>query len=111
MSEKPRKKSKSREERAKALLKKARKQAGIARSGLEMGSDDIVVTFLFQSFENSVRAAAKSTGHFPDTDKHWDLSAQAQDLADEGFLKTNISDRLDELNAGRKKAAYGDEEE
>jgi len=32
-------------------------------------------------------------------------------LAAEGYLVTDVSDRLDELNSGRKKAAYGYEEE
>lgn len=76
-----------------------------------MSSDDVAITFLFQACENAVRAAAKATGEFADTAKHWDLSEQARELADQGFLKTDISDRLDELNQGRKTAAYGYEED
>jgi hypothetical protein len=70
MAEKRRKKPSSRAERARLLLHKASKQSKLAKTGLEMNSDDIAVTFLFQGFENAVRAAAKSTGQFPDTAKH-----------------------------------------
>jgi hypothetical protein len=76
-----------------------------------MKSDDIAVTFLFQAFENAVRAAAKATGQFPETTKHWDLSEQARELADECYLETDVSDRLDELSRGRKIAAYGYQDE
>lgn len=105
------KRPKDRWEAARLLLKKARKQAKIAEGGVNDEEDDIAVTFLFQAYENAVRAAAKSTGQFADTDKHWDLSAQADDLANEGYLGSNVSERLDELNEGRKTAAYGYEEE
>lgn len=104
-------KPKSRTERATLLLKKARKQAALCKTGVEIGSDDVAITFAFQSFENAIRAAGKATGEFAETTKHWDLSEQARELATEGYLETDVSDRLDELNAGRKKAAYGYEEE
>jgi len=111
MPDKQYRKPKSRAERAKLLLNKARKQSGIAKTGIREGSDDITITFLFQACENAVRAAAKATGEFADTTKPWDLSEQARELAEQGYLETDISDRLDELNQGRKKAAYGEEEE
>ena len=101
----------NRGDKARLLLNKARRQFAIAVKGLEAGVDDITITFLFQAYENAVRAGAKPTGTFADTKAHWDLGSQAEDLADQGYVDTDVSERLDELNAGRKKAAYGYEEE
>jgi HEPN domain-containing protein len=111
MPERPHKRARSRAEQAKQLLKKAQKHSALACKGIEMESDDVAVTFLFQACENAVRAAAKATGQFADTAKHWDLSEQARELVTERYLKTDISDRLDELNQNRKLAAYGYEDE
>jgi HEPN domain-containing protein len=105
------KKSRSRTEQAALLLKKAEKQSALAKVGIEMESDDISVTFLFQAYENAVRAATKATGQFADTGKHWDLSGQASELVEQGYLQTDVSDRLEELNQGRKTSAYGYEED
>jgi HEPN domain-containing protein len=100
----------SKGEKARLLLRKARHQLEIAKKGVESGSDDVAVTFLFQACENSVRAATKSTGAFADTKAHWDLESQAADLADQGYLGSDISECPQDLSAGRKQAAYGYEE-
>jgi hypothetical protein len=107
MTERPlkRRKTLSRAEKARLLLRKARHQLEIAKKGVESGSDDVVVTFLFQAYENSVRAATKSTGVFADTKAHWDLESQAVDLADQGYLESDVSEHLQDLNADRKQAA------
>ncbi len=109
--EKKAKRKLTRQEQATRLANKARKQLKTAKKGIDEGDEDVAATFLFQAYENAVRAAAKSTGSFPDTKAHWDLSAQASDLAEEGYLTTNVSDQLDDLNSDRKEAAYGYEEE
>ncbi len=106
-----RRKTLSRGDKAELLLKKARHQLGIAKKGIDSGSDDIAITFLFQAYENAVRAATKSTGAFADTKAHWDLESQAEDLVDQGYLESDVSERLQDLNAGRKEAAYGYEED
>ena len=111
MPEKPHKRPQNRTEQATLLLKKAKKQTALARAGVEMDSDDVAITFLFQALENAVRAAAKVTGQFAETAKHWDLSGQASELVDQSYLRTNVSDALDELNQSRKTSAYGYEED
>jgi len=72
--------------------------------------EDVVVTFLFQAFENAVIAAAAVAG-LVKAPTHWQRCEQATELAEQGFLETDASDRLGTLNTNRKRIAYDYEED
>jgi hypothetical protein len=98
-------KPKTAAERATLILTKARDHETTAKKGLEIGLDSVVITFLFQSFENAVIAAAVVAGMVK-APTHWQRSEQATELAELGLLETNVSDLLDTLNGDRKRVAY-----
>jgi|SRR5437588_4377722 len=64
------------------------------------------VTNCFYALENAVIAAAVAAG-LPGTKKHWEKEELAEQLVREGKLKTDVSDRLNELNSARKDVQYG----
>jgi uncharacterized protein (UPF0332 family) len=65
------------------------------------------VTKCFYAFENALTAAMLALGRKPTT-KHYEKAAIAAELATSGSLKTDISDRLSELNDLRKDVQYGE---
>lgn len=99
------KKTKTVEERARLTLIKARDHEATAKKGFEIGLDSVVITFLFQSFENAVIAAAAIAGMVK-APTHWQRSEQATELVEQEFLQTDVSDLLDTLNGDRKRVAY-----
>jgi len=64
------------------------------------------VTGCFYALENAVIAAALAAG-LKGTTKHWEKEELAEQLVRDGKLKTDISDRLNELNSARKDVQYG----
>lgn len=65
------------------------------------------VTKCFYAYENAVVAAATALGTAW-TKKHYEKAALAKKLFEQNKLKTDVSDRLVELNELRKDVSYGD---
>lgn len=65
------------------------------------------ITKCFYAFENAVTAAMLAAGR-KSTTKHYEKAGIASELVAEGFLKTDVSDRLVELNDLRKDVQYGE---
>jgi uncharacterized protein (UPF0332 family) len=64
------------------------------------------VTNCFYALENAVIAAALAAG-LTGTTRHWEKEELAAQLVRDGKLKTDVSDRLNELNSVRKDVQYG----
>jgi uncharacterized protein (UPF0332 family) len=65
------------------------------------------VTKCFYAFENALTAAIIAVGKKPTT-KHYEKANFATELVKKGFLKTDVHDRLVELNSLRKDVQYGE---
>jgi len=65
------------------------------------------VTKCFYAYENALVAAATALG-VPWTKKHYEKAELAKRLFEDNKLKTDISDRLVQLNELRKDVSYGD---
>jgi uncharacterized protein (UPF0332 family) len=65
------------------------------------------VTKCFYSYENALVAAATALGAAW-TKKHYEKAALAKKLFEENKLKTDVSERLGELNELRKDVSYGE---
>jgi len=65
------------------------------------------VTKCFYAYENALVAAATALGTAW-TKKHYEKAALAKKLFEQNKLKTDVSDRLVNLNELRKDVSYGD---
>lgn len=65
------------------------------------------VSLAFYSYENAVVAAAEAVGEKWEK-KHYMKAEVAKKLASDGVLKTDVSERLHQLNNLRKDVAYGE---
>lgn len=99
---------KDRLKEAKAHLARARNQWDRAAvDSWEPADPAECVTKCFYSYENAVVAAATALGTAW-TKKHYEKAALAKKLFEQNKIKTDISDRLVELNELRKDVSYGD---
>jgi len=65
------------------------------------------ISHSFYAFENAVTAAVLAVG-LKTTTKHYEKEALASQLVAQGKLKTDVSERLNELNSVRKDVQYGE---
>lgn len=94
--------------KARQRLKTAREQwEQAAVNSWEPAEPAECITKCFYSFENGLTAAMLAAGKKPTT-KHYEKAKIATQLFREGFLKTDVSDRLVQLNDLRKDVQYGD---
>lgn len=65
------------------------------------------VTNAFYAYENALMAAAHAIGRRATT-KHYEKAALAGDMFQRNELKTDVSEKIDELNELRKDVQYGE---
>jgi uncharacterized protein (UPF0332 family) len=93
---------------ARQRLKAANEQMGQAAvHSWEPAEPAECVTKCFYAFENALTAAALAVGQKTST-KHYEKAKLATQLTKKGILKTDVSDRLIELNDLRKDVQYGE---
>jgi uncharacterized protein (UPF0332 family) len=99
----------------KQRLKDARKSFDLAKAQLDQAQIDwwepanpaSCVTNTFYAYENAVTAAMIAVGR-KRSRRHPEKAAIAKQLYDDNKLKTDVSDRLNELNDARKDVQYGE---
>jgi hypothetical protein len=94
-------------EEARELLDVAKEQMDAAiTDAWEPAEPADCVTKSFYAYENALMAAVLAVGGSR-TNRHWEKAKLAHKLFRDKTLKTDVSDRLSELNELRKDVSYG----